>query len=65
MCKYCKMPSGYSLKIAEWNEDFAIYKNIKGEYLMVCETEVNNKDISMANVVIKYCPYCGRKLGRD
>lgn len=70
MCKYCAITekeSIFSSNFAEWNEKFVIYKTQNGKYVMGCEFELDIDDNSYPweNVIIKYCPYCGRKLGGE
>lgn len=67
MCKYCEMPEKLDKYICnmygEPNEAFVIYKTPDNKFILGCEfVDTNTDDYYWENVIIKYCPYCGRKL---
>ena len=69
MCKFCefseKMDKYTSNTYAEWNDAFIIYKTVDDSFILGCEFD-NGKDyFPWENVEIKYCPFCGRKLGGE
>lgn len=58
MCEYCKKE-----KHIEERENDNIYFRIWGKHLQVIGKVLN---ISLGrDVIINYCPQCGRKLGDD
>ena len=71
MCKYCEMPEKLdrhsSHMYGEPNRAFVIYREGYSEtYFLGCEFEdIDTTDYYWENVIIKYCPFCGRKLGDE
>ena len=72
MCKYCEMPEKldrYNSHVyGEPNGAFTIYREgYNGTYFLGCEFELDIDDniYPWENVIIKYCPFCGRKLSEE
>lgn len=70
MCKYCEMPDTLdrhsSNMYGEPNEAFVIYKTPDNKFILGCEFEDADTDnYYWENVIIEYCPFCGRKLGEE
>lgn len=70
MCKYCEMPEKLDKygtnAYGEPNEAFVIYKTLDNKFVLGCEfVEFHTCDYHWENVIIKYCPFCGRKLGGE
>ena len=70
MCKYCEMPEKLdrhsSNMYGEPNEAFVIYKAPDNKFILGCEfEEIDTTDYYWENVIIEYCPFCGRKLGGE
>lgn len=58
MCKYCE-----KRKKIEENENDNIYLSIIGKHLMLLGTLPKISRYFGRDVLINYCPMCGRKLG--
>lgn len=75
MCKYCEMPDTLdrhsSNVYGEPNEAFVIYKTPDNKFILGCEfvdgdfVDIGTGDYYWENVIIEYCPFCGRKLGGE
>ena len=69
MCKFCEMPEKMdkreSNEYGEPNWAFVIYRRPGSKYTLGCEFEDTDGRLLWENVDIEYCPYCGRKLGRE
>lgn len=67
MCKYCEFNDKLSLKqsasYATPKGQFCIYRTLDGKYILGCEFDNGTDYYPWENVMINYCPYCGRELG--